>query len=91
MLLCSNVFSMDLDDFAGADRMWDGQKSITNKEFEDAINVLQQKKKKKEAKQKNKKIKKISGGGTSLHSGLDPMSEIKAIDPLSIHDDDGLY
>lgn len=90
MLLCTPVFSMDLDDFVGADRMWDGQKSITNKEFEDAINVLQQKQKKKEAKQKNKKIKKISGGGTSLHSGLDPMSEIKSIDPLSIHDDEGL-
>ena len=90
LLFCSQAFAMDLDDFVGADRMWDGQKSITNKEFEDAINVLQKKQKKKEEKQRNKKIKKISGGGTSLHSGLDPMSEIKSIDPLTKNDDDGL-
>lgn len=65
------------DSYVGVDNAWDGQKPITNKEFEDAINVLQGNQKKKEAKQRKKKIKKISGGGTSLHEMLDPNSEIK--------------
>ena len=71
-----------IDDFAGVDRAWDGQKAITNKEFEEAINTLQADKKKKEAKQKKKKIKKISGGGTSLHRGLDPTLDFQAQDIL---------
>ena len=70
------------DNYTGIDRAWDGQKSITNKEFEEAINTLTEKKQKKEAKAKKKKIKKISGGGTSLHKGLEPMSEISAQDSL---------
>ena len=61
---------------------WDGQKPITDAEFEKAINTLTEKQKKKEEKAKKKKIKKISGGGTSLHKGLEPMSEISAQDSL---------
>lgn len=71
-----------LDSLSGIDRVWDGQKSITNKEFEEAINTLEAKKKQKEAKLRKKKVRKISGGGTSLHSGLSPDSEIKSITPL---------
>ena len=70
------------DNYAGIDRAWDGQKPVTNTEFEEAINVLTEKQKKKEEKAKKKKIKKISGGGTSLHKGLEPMSEIKELDAL---------
>lgn len=70
------------DNYTGIDRAWDGQKSVTNKEFEEAINTLTEKQKKKEAKAKKKKIKKISGGGTSLHKGLEPQSEISAQDSL---------
>ena len=55
-------FSDEWDDFSGIDRAWDGQKSITNKEFEEAIDALQSNQKKKEEKQRKKKIKKISGG-----------------------------
>lgn len=61
---------------------WDGQRTITDAEFENAINTLTEKKKKKEEKAKKRKIKKISGGGTSLHKGLEPMSEISAQDAL---------
>ncbi len=61
---------------------WDGQKPITDAEFEKAINTLTEKQKKKEEKAKKKKIKKISGGGTSLHKGLEPMSEISAQEAL---------
>jgi len=77
------------DDYAGLDRAWDGQKTITNKEFEEAINYLESDKKKKEEKQKKKRIKKFSGGGTSLHKGLDPMSEIQAQEPIKSKDDEG--
>ena len=77
------VCSAELEDYAGIDNAWDGQKSITNKEFEQAIDSLQAKQKKKEEKQKKKKIKKISGGGTSLHSGLEPASEIPLQEELT--------
>lgn len=70
------------DNYTGIDRAWDGQKPVTDKEFEEAINTLTEKQKKKEAKAKKRKIKKISGGGTSLHKGLEPLSEISAQDSL---------
>ena len=85
--LCT--YASDFDNFADLDHAWDGQKSITNKEFEEAINVLQEKQKKKEAKQKKKKIKKISGGGTSLHNELNPDTAIKELSPLKKRDNEG--
>lgn len=78
------------DDFSRLDHAWDGQKSITNKEFEEAINTLEEKQTKKEAKQRKKLIKKIGGGGTSLHPDLNPESDIKNLDPLKKEDDDGV-
>ena len=75
------------DEFPELDRAWDGQKSITNKEFEQAIDTLESNKKKKEAKQRKKQIKKISGGGTSLHNNLDPSSEIQAQTPVDKKED----
>lgn len=74
------------DDYANLDRAWDGQKTITNKEFEQAMDMLQQKAKKKEARQKKKRAKKISGGGTSLHDELNPdkiIPELESIKPAS--------
>ena len=65
------------EDYTGIDHAWDNQKPITDQEFEKAINTLTEKQKKKDEKAKKKKIKKISGGGTSLHKGLEPMSDIK--------------
>lgn len=66
-------YSMDVNSINHA---WDGQKPITDKEFEEAINTLTEKQKKKDAKAKKKKIKKVSGGGTSLHKGLEPTADI---------------
>ena len=77
------AYSDELEDFSGIDRVWDGQKSITNQEFEDAINSLEAKKKQKEEKQKKKRIKKISGGGTSLHPDLAPTNEIPLQEQLT--------
>lgn len=64
------------DDLADVERMWDGQKTITNQQFEEVMDALQAGEKKKEEKQQKKKIRKISGGGTSLHSDLQPDGEI---------------
>ena len=77
LLLSLNAYSDDFfDNYTGIDHAWDGQKAITNQEFEQAIDTLTEKQKKKEAKAKKRKIKKISGGGTSLHKGLEPTGEI---------------
>lgn len=76
------------DNYTGIDRAWDGQKPITNQEFEKAIDTIQAKQKKREARQKKRKIRKFSGGGTSLHRGLDPMNEIPELTPLK-QDDEG--
>ena len=76
----------DWDDYAGLDHAWDGQKSITNKEFEQVMDALQERTKKKEARQKKKKAKKISGGGTSLHNELDPdkvIPELESVKPIA--------
>lgn len=73
------VLAESWDDYADLDRAWDGQKTITNKEFEQVMDALQEKQKKKEARQKKKQAKKISGGGTSLHTELNPDKEIREI------------
>lgn len=86
----SAVFAESWDDYSGLDRLWDGQKSITNKEFEDVMNVLEEKKNKKSAKQKKKQIKKIGGGGTSLHNELNPDKEIKELAPLKKNEEEHL-
>lgn len=75
------------DDFGDIDRAWDGQKSITNQEFEQAIDTLEGKKKQKDEKKRKKMIKKVSGGGQSLHPELDANSEIKALTPAKKNED----
>ena len=87
-LTSSAVFSEGWDDFADLDHAWDGQKTVTNKEFEQAIDTLQGKKKKREERRKKRKAKKISGGGTSLHNELNPDKEIKGID-VKFSEDEG--
>ena len=46
------------DDFSDVDRLWDGQKSITNQQFEQVMDKLEKKNKQKEEKLKQKKTKK---------------------------------
>ena len=71
-LFTLTVNADSFDDFANVERMWDGQKSITNKEFEQVIEKLEEKGKQKEEKQKKKKRKKLFGSGTTLHEELNP-------------------
>ena len=47
------------DDFDNVERMWDGQKTITNQQFEEVLDALQQGEKKQEEKKQKKKIKKM--------------------------------
>ena len=68
------------DDFTNVDRMWDGQKSITNQEFEQVVEKLEEKVKQKEEKQKKKKRKKLFGGGTTLHKELNPDSNVSEVE-----------
>lgn len=84
LLIFPCVLAEEWEDFGNLDRAWDGQKTITNKEFDDVVNALEANKKKKEAKQRKKLIKKVGGGGTSLHSELNPdknFSEIQNLKP----------
>ena len=78
------------DDFSNLDRIWDGQKSITNQEFEQVMEKLEEKGKQKESKQKIKKRKKLFGGGTTLHEELNPDKEFKEFDVLKSKDEDFL-
>ena len=55
------------------DNAWDGQKTITNKQFEDTMNALQEKSKRKEAKKREKKLKKFKG--SSLTPEMDAHNE----------------
>lgn len=87
-LFCGIQFCLadELTDFADITRAADGQKTITNKEFEQVMDALQEKAKKKEARQKRRKARKISGGGTSLHNELNPdkiIPELESIKPVS--------
>ena len=77
MFLCSNCsFADEWDNFADLDSAWDGQKTITNKEFDEVMDALQTGSKKKEEKQKKRKIKKVVGGGNSLHQQLSSDKEV---------------
>ena len=78
------------DTYTGIDNSWTQNKPVTNQEFEKAIETLQANQKKKEEKAKKKKIKKISGGGTSLHSNLEPGGEILSQDKLKTKEEGNL-
>ena len=75
-LIIPYSFADSWDDFSQVGSMWDGQKSITNKEFEDAYNYLEQKKTEKEKVKEQKKMKKVVGGGKSLHPELSSDKDI---------------
>lgn len=61
--------SEDWSSYDNIDNAWDGQKSITNKQFEQTMDALQARKKKKEAKAREKAIKKVKG--SSLTPDMD--------------------
>ena len=90
LFITSAAFADSWDDIGDLDRAWDGQKTITNKEFEKVMDVLEGKQKKKDEKKKRKRAKKISGGGTSLHSELNPDKDINVITKLKPNEEEGI-
>lgn len=83
LIFCSPVvFADSWDDFSNLDRIWDGQKSITNQEFEQVMEKLEEKGKQKEEKQLKKKRKKLFGSGTTLHEELNPDGNITELGDL---------
>lgn len=76
------------DEFSNVDRMWDGQKSITNQDFEKVVETLEEKKNQNEEKVKKKKRKKLFGSGTTLHEELNPdNNNIKELESLKSVED----
>ena len=61
LLPVSALAGDDWSDYNNIDKAWDGQKTITNKQFEETMNALQAKSKKKEQKKREKAIKKVKG------------------------------
>ena len=77
-----NAYADSWDDFSEVDRMWDGQKSITNQQFEQVMEKLEEKGKQKEEKIKQKKRKKLFGTGSTLHTELNPDTDVQEIPML---------
>lgn len=75
IFLVSTVYaeSDGWSDFSSVDNAWDGQKTITNKQFEETMDALQAKSKKKEAKKREKAIRKVKG--SSLIPEMDAHNE----------------
>ena len=66
-IFSTSVFAEDFfDDYTGIEHAWDGQKPITDTEFEQAINTLTEKQKKKEEDRKSTRL-------NSSHSGQSRM------------------
>ena len=75
------------DDLSSVEKMWDGQKSVTNQEFENVVEKLEEPLKQKEEKQKKKKRKKIFGSGTTLHEELNPDNKVLELESLKPEED----
>lgn len=67
ILLCCMFIPLDVmaeedwSSYDNIDNAWDGQKAITNKQFEETMNALQANKKRKEDKKREKAIRKVKG------------------------------
>ena len=80
ILLANPSYSDGFDDMLDVERAWDGQKTITNQEYEEVIDALEEKVNNKEEKKQKKRFKKIIGGGTSLHKELNPDNNLVEIE-----------
>ena len=85
--LTSSACADSWDDLSNVESLWDGQKSITNQEFEQVIDKLEEKGKQKEEKVKKKKFRKKFGSGSTLHEELNPDNKINELESLDAKDD----
>ncbi|MBR2430205.1 hypothetical protein IKB17_01920 [bacterium] len=84
----NSVLADSWDDLSELSNMWDGQKTITNQEYEEVINALEEKKNEVEEKKNKKHQKKLFGSGSTLHSLSKDTKGDKNI--LDINNDDGI-
>ena len=89
-IFSSLALADEWDEFSAVNRAWDGQKTFTNQDFEQVMDALEEKKTVKEEKQRKKKFKKIIGGGTSLHSELEPTADIIIQEPVKKNENGAL-
>ena len=75
------------EDLSSVEKMWDGQKSITNQEFEKVVEKLEAPQKQKEEKEKKAKRKKKFGSGTTLHEELNPDNKVLELESLKPEND----
>ena len=88
VILAAPVLAEEVDwsKYDNIDNAWDGQKIITNKQFEDTMNALEEKKNKKLKKQREKAIRKVKG--SSLHDNMDAHKDnIESQTPLEEMED----
>ena len=88
LTLLSPVFADEWDDFSTVDKLWDSQQTVTNQEFEQVMDKLEEKSKQKEEKKIIKKRKKIFGNGTTLHDEINPdLTNIPELTSLQTNND----
>ena len=72
---------VDWSKYDNIDNAWDGQKIVPNKQYEETMKALDEKKNAKDNKAKAKALKKLKGN--SLHSNLDPnLKHLESQNPL---------
>ena len=85
--MAQSVKADSWDDLLNVDRMWDGQKSITNQDFEQVVEKLEEVGKQKEEKLKEKKRKKLFGKGSTLHDELNPEKNVQEFESIAVPED----
>lgn len=81
------VLAENWEEYTDLDKAWEGQKTITNQEFEKVMDALNDKNEKAKDKKKKKMFKKIVGGGESLHEELEPAKNLGEIPELKANKD----
>ena len=88
LTLLSPAFADEWDDFSTVDKLWDSQQTVTNQEFEQVMDKLEEKSKQKEEKKIIKKRKKIFGNGTTLHDEINPdLTNVPELTSLQTNND----
>lgn len=86
LILPALAESVDWSKYDNIDNAWDGQKMITNKEFEETMKALEERKNRKQIRKHEKEIRKFKG--KSLHDDMDAHKDsINSQTPLDTIED----
>ena len=69
MVVPTFASEVDWSQYDNVDNAWDGQKIITNKQFEETVKALEEQKNKKANRKRERTIRKFKG--SSLHDNLE--------------------